>query len=73
MKEFIKNIISYDKIYNVVKTSFLYQAWKRFVWYMANFVYWYPSKDFFIIWVTWTNWKTTTVNIIHKMLNDTLW
>jgi len=40
---------------------------------MANFIYWYPSKDFFIIWVTWTNWKTTTVNIIHKMLNDTVW
>jgi len=73
MKELIKKIISYQKLYNTIKTSFVYQAWKRFIWHLANVFYWYPSKDFFIIWVTWTNWKTTTVNLIHKMLNEKIW
>lgn len=73
MKELIKKIIAYQKIYDTIKTSFVYQARKRFIWHLANVVYWYPSKDFFIIWVTWTNWKTTTVNLIHKMLNNRVW
>ena len=30
----------------------------------------FPSKDMIIIWVTWTNWKTTTCNIIAKWLID---
>lgn len=34
----------------------------------ANIVYWFPSKGMVIIWVTWTNWKTTTSNIIAKWL-----
>jgi len=34
----------------------------------ANIVYWFPSKSMVIIWVTWTNWKTTTSNIIAKWL-----
>ncbi len=73
MKELIKKIISYQKLYDTIKTSFVYQARKRFIWHLANIFYGYPSKDFFIIWVTWTNWKTTTVNLIHKMLNDKVW
>jgi len=73
MKDFIKKIIAYQKIYNNIKNSFVYQVWKKFIWYLANLFYWYPSKDFFVIWVTWTNWKTTTVNLIHKMLSDKIW
>lgn len=34
----------------------------------ANIMYWFPSKKMLIIWVTWTNWKTTTCNIIAKWL-----
>ena len=34
----------------------------------ANIRYWFPSKNMIIIWVTWTNWKTTTCNIIAKWL-----
>lgn len=34
----------------------------------ANIVYGFPSSDMTIIWVTWTNWKTTTCNIIAKWL-----
>ncbi len=37
---------------------------------IANIVYGFPSKDMIIIWVTWTNWKTTTSNIITKWLQE---
>jgi len=37
---------------------------------LANFMYWFPSKWMIIIWVTWTNWKTTTSNIIAKWLRE---
>lgn len=37
---------------------------------LANFVYGFPSKDMIIIGVTWTNWKTTTSNIIAKWLRE---
>jgi len=33
---------------------------------IANFYYGFPSKDMVIIWVTGTNWKTTTCNLIAK-------
>lgn len=72
MKKFIKKVIQYDKIYNNLKDSAIYQIWKKLNWKIADFVNWSPSKDFFIIWVTWTNWKTTTVNLLHKMLNELL-
>lgn len=35
---------------------------------IANFYYWFPSRNMVIIWVTWTNWKTTTTNIIARWL-----
>ena len=35
---------------------------------LANLVYGFPSKNMTIIWVTGTNWKTTTCNIIAKWL-----
>jgi len=35
---------------------------------IANLVYWFPSKRMKVIWVTWTNWKTSTCNIIAKWL-----
>ena len=37
---------------------------------IANVIYGFPSKDMLIIWVTWTNWKTTTSNIIAKWLKE---
>ena len=70
MKELIKKIICYDKIYETLKDSFFYQAYKRYRAKIANKLYENPSKDFFVIWVTWTNWKTTVVNLLHKILND---
>ncbi len=69
MKKLIKKLIAYDKIYNTVKSSFLYQWWKRANWQIANSLSGNPSKDFFIVGVTGTNWKTTTANMLHKMFN----
>ena len=34
----------------------------------ANIMYGFPSKKMLIIWVTGTNWKTTTCNLIAKWL-----
>lgn len=38
---------------------------------LANIFYGFPSKNMTIIWVTWTNGKTTTCNIIAKWLKKT--
>lgn len=35
---------------------------------IANIMYGFPSKNMTIVWVTWTNWKTTTCNIIAQWL-----
>ncbi len=35
---------------------------------LANVINGFPSKEMMIIWVTWTNWKTTTCNIIARGL-----
>ena len=70
MKKFIKKLICYDKIYELVKDSMFYHTYKRLRAKLANELYNNPSKDFFVIWVTWTNWKTTVVNLLHKILND---
>ena len=70
MKKLIKKLICYDKIYETLKDSIFYQAYKRVRAKLANMLYDNPSKDFFVIWVTWTNWKTTVVNLLHKILNE---
>lgn len=70
LKSLIKKILLYDKIYFLLKDSVLYQLRKKFAGQLANTIYGYPSKNFFVIGVTWTNGKTTTVELIHKILNE---
>lgn len=70
IKSLIKRITFYDKLYFLLKDSVLYQLWKKLNGQLANTLYGYPSKNFFVIGVTGTNGKTTTVNLIHKILND---
>lgn len=70
MKKLIKKLIWYDKFYGAIKSSFVYQWWKKINGKIANAINWNPSKDFFIIGITWTNWKTTTANMLHKMLSE---
>lgn len=73
MKKFIKKLIWYDKFYNAFKTSFIYQFWKKINWKIAIAINGNPAKDFFIIWVTGTNGKTTTVNMLHQLFNNLVW
>ena len=70
MKKIIKKIIAYDKMYHIIKSSFIYQWWKKINGQIANTINWNPSKDFFIVWITGTNWKTTVANMLHKMFSD---
>lgn len=70
MKALLKKILHYDKLYPIFKDSVFYHIFKKTEWNIANALYWTPWNGFFIIWVTWTNGKTTTVNLIQKILND---
>lgn len=73
MKSFIKKIIFYDQIYDFVKKSFFYDLYKKLQASYYDSMNGSPSNDFFVVGVTWTNGKTTVVNLLHKMLNDNLW
>lgn len=70
MKTLIKKIICYDKRYPVFKNSVFYHVFKKVQANIATSLYSSPANGFFIIGVTGTNGKTTTVNLIHKILND---
>lgn len=70
MKKLLKKILFYDKLYFLLKDSVIYQLRKRLMGQIASAMYSAPSKNFFVIGVTGTNGKTTTVNLIHKILND---
>ena len=70
MKTLLKKLLMYDKLYPLLKESFLYSAWKKLNGQIATMMYGHPSRDFFVIGVTGTNGKTTTVNLIHKILNE---
>jgi len=59
----LKKIISLDNPFRL-----LYHKIRAII---ANIVYRFPSRGMVIIWVTWTNGKTTTCNIIANWLKST--
>lgn len=69
MKSLIKKLIRYDVLYHHIKSSIFYHAWKKINGDIANALHGNPTKNFFVIWVTWTNGKTTVVNMLHCILN----
>ena len=72
MKALIKKLIAYDKIYPAIQSSTFYHILKKSQAQLASYLHGNPAKDFFIIGITGTNGKTTTVNLLHKILNDNL-
>ena len=70
MFEKFRNSKFYEKLHSIFQNSFFYVIWKKIINQIACFLYWNPSKALFVIWVTGTTGKTTTVNLIHKMLNE---
>ena len=56
----LKRIIALDNPFRL-----LYHKIRAII---ASIVYWFPSKNMHVIWVTWTNWNTTTCNLIAKWL-----
>ena len=61
------------KIKDILRRSAFYKIYKSIESKLANILQNNPSKDIIIIWVTWTDGKSTTANLIHKILNDNLW
>lgn len=70
MKAVLKKLIRYDKFYPVLKNSVVYHLYKKSQASIAGSLYGNPANGFFIIGVTGTNGKTTTVNLLHKIFND---
>jgi len=61
------------KIKNILRRSVFYNIYKWLQSKSANAAFWNPSSKMVVIWVTGTDGKSTTCNIIHKILNDNLW
>lgn len=59
-------------MFELIRRSVFYKIYKKFRSRYASIVNWNPSWDMFVIWVTWTDWKTTTCNIIHSIVNNNL-
>lgn len=72
MKALLKKLTCYDKFYPVIKNSVFYHLYKKSQANIASSLYGNPSDGFFIIGVTGTNGKTTTVNLLQKIFNDHL-
>lgn len=72
MKALIKKLIAYDKLYPAIQSSAFYHIFKKAQANFAAYLHGNPAKNFFIIGITGTNGKTTTVNLLHKILNDNL-
>lgn len=70
MKDFFKTLLLYDKRAPLWKHSSLSKFHKTVMARVANLWFGNPSGDFFVIGVTGTNGKTTTVNVLHDLLQS---
>lgn len=61
------------KIKWILRWSAFYNIYKTFESNIANTYFWKPSKDIIVIWVTWTDGKSSTSSLLHKIFNDNLW
>lgn len=57
---------------SLLRQTYPYRLYKKSKAGLANFLYANPSKDLVIIGITGTDGKTTTTNLIHKIINDNL-
>ncbi len=60
------------KIKNILRKSIFYKVYKDLSSKIAASTFWHPSKQLILIGVTWTDGKSTTSNMIHKILNENL-
>jgi UDP-N-acetylmuramoyl-L-alanyl-D-glutamate--2,6-diaminopimelate ligase len=70
MKKILKQIIMYDRLYPLISKTGLYKMMKKLYGQAAAKFHGNPANDFFVIGVTGTNGKTTTVNVLHHILNE---
>ena len=62
-----------NKIKQLLRRSAFYNVYKSLESEIAKIAFWNPSSKITIIGITWTDGKSTTCNILHKILNDNLW
>jgi len=55
-----------------LRRTLFYRLYKKSKAIIAKLLNWYTGKWLTVIGVTGTNWKTTTCNILHQILNDNL-
>lgn len=72
MKNLVKKIFLYDLWFSALSQTYLYQWVKSIIAKTAVMMHDHPSQRMFIVGVTGTDGKTTTCNLIHKVINDNL-